>query len=120
MRVFSFAPEVGRHIDGFGSNFSISRLAHLDGLHIGCMWLPAGGLVGYHPAATYQLFTVVEGEGWVRGEDEERASIHSGEAALWSPGEGHAAGTDTGMTVIVVETDLLGENLDAIGPIASH
>ncbi len=67
MKAFSFGPEHGRHIQRYGSNFVLSRLAHTAGIHVGCMRLGPGGRVGYHPASTYQLFAVVAGEGWVRG-----------------------------------------------------
>ena len=63
MRMFSFGPEAGRHVDRHGSDFRLSRLAHPQGIHLGCMYLGPGGLVGYHPAATYQLLAVVEGDG---------------------------------------------------------
>jgi quercetin dioxygenase-like cupin family protein len=80
------------------------------------MYLGPGGLVGYHPAGTYQLFTVIEGDGWVRADGSERVPIGAGQAAFWQPGEGHEAGTDAGMTAIVVETDALGGDPAAIGP----
>ena len=53
MRTFSFGPEAGRHVDRYGSDFHLSRLAHAEGIHVACMYLGPGGLVGYHPAATY-------------------------------------------------------------------
>lgn len=117
MRTFGFGPEQGRHISHYGSDFVMSRLAHPDGIHVGCMRLGPGGVVGYHRAATYQLFAVVEGEGWVRGEDPERVPIRAGQAAFWEPGEGHEAGTDSGMVAIVVEGDILGGDPGAIGPV---
>jgi quercetin dioxygenase-like cupin family protein len=79
------------------------------------MYLGPGGLVGYHPTATYQLFAVIEGDGWVRGEGAERVPIRAGQAAFWQPGERHEAGTDVGMTAIVVETEALGGAPMAIG-----
>jgi quercetin dioxygenase-like cupin family protein len=116
MRTFGFGPELGRRIDRYGSDFVISRLAHPAGVHVGCMHLGPGGLIGYHPAATYQLFAVIAGEGWVRGEGPDRVPIGAGQAAFWEPGEHHEAGTDTGMTAIVVEGDVLGGDPEAIGP----
>ena len=117
MRIFGFGRDVGRHIDRFGSDFVIARLAHPEELHVACMYLAPGGLVGHHPAVTYQLFAVVRGDGWVQGEDGPRVPIRAGEAALWEPGEHHGAGTEGGMTVIVIEGDVLGSDLEAIGPI---
>jgi quercetin dioxygenase-like cupin family protein len=114
--MFSFGPEAGRHVDHYGSDFHLSRLAHAEGIHVGCLYLEPGGLVGYHPAATYQLFAVIAGNGWVRGEGAERAPIRAGQAAFWEPGERHEAATDVGMTAIVVETQALGGDPMAIGP----
>ena len=116
MRTFSFGPEVGRHLDRHGSNFRLSRLAHAECIHVGCLYLEPSGLVGYHPAATYQLFAVIAGDGWVRADGSERIPIRAGQAAFWEPGERHEAGTDVGMTAIVVETDALGGDPAAIGP----
>jgi quercetin dioxygenase-like cupin family protein len=116
MRTFSFGPEASRHVERHGSDFRLSRLVHTVGIHVACMYLGPGGLVGYHPAATYQLFAVIEGDGWVRGEGAERVPIRAGQAAFWEPGEHHEAGTDAGMTAIVIETDALGGGSTAIGP----
>ncbi len=117
VKVFSFGAEHGRHTQSYGSNFLMSRMAHTEGIYIGCMRLGQDGLVGYHLASTYQLFAVVEGEGWVRGAGLERVPIRAGQATLWEPGEGHQAETDTGMVAIVVESDTLGGNPEAIGPV---
>jgi quercetin dioxygenase-like cupin family protein len=114
--MFSFGPEAGRQVDRHGSAFRLSRLAHAEGIHVGCLYLGPGGLVGYHPAATYQLLAVIEGDGWLRGEGAARVPIRAGQAAFWEPGEDHEAGTDVGMTAMVVETDTLGGDPMAIGP----
>lgn len=65
--------------------------------------LAAGGVVGRHPAACRQLFAVVSGSGWVSGAEGERRPIHTGEAAVFEPGEEHDAGTDEGLTAVCVE-----------------
>jgi hypothetical protein len=52
----------------------------------------------------------------VRGEGAERVPIRAGQAAFWEPGERHEAGTEVGMTAIVVETEALGGEPMAIGP----
>jgi hypothetical protein len=82
MRTFSFGPEAGRHVDRYGSDYRLSRLAHAEGIHVACMYLGPGELVRYHPAATYQLFAVIAGDGWVRGEGAERVPIRAGQAAF--------------------------------------
>jgi quercetin dioxygenase-like cupin family protein len=86
----------------------MSPLVQADGIHVGYMHFEAGGRVGYHPASTHQLFAVVAGEGWVRAGEANRVALRAGQAAFWEPGEYHEAGTDTGMTVIVVEGNALG------------
>ena len=44
------------------------------------------------------------GEGWVSAEDGSRHRIGSGEAVLLAPGEQHESGSDTGMTVVIVQS----------------
>ena len=110
MKLFRFDPEVGRDIDRYqSSGFVISKVAHLsDEAVINCAYLDANGSIGYHQAAVSQLFLVVRGEGWVRGEWPERISIKAGEAAYWDKDEWHESGTEIGMTVIIIE----GVNID--------
>lgn len=74
-------------------------------MYIAVAYLPPGGRIGEHPAATRQLFAVVVGEGWVSGSDGEQRVIGTGHAAFWETGERHAAGTDTGITSLIVEGD---------------
>lgn len=110
MRIFRFDPEVGRRIDQFGSvNVILSRIVRLTaGARVACMHLGSQGVVGYHQAAAPQLFLVVQGEGWVRGEAPERVPVRPGLAAFWEKGEWHETTTETGLTAIVIE----GESLD--------
>lgn len=110
MKMFRFDPEVGKSIDQYGSSgFIISKVVHLPAeAIINCAHLASEGVIGSHQAATSQLFLVVQGEGWVRGESPERYSIQVGQAAFWEKGEWHESGTETGMTVIIIE----GENID--------
>jgi mannose-6-phosphate isomerase-like protein (cupin superfamily) len=116
LNTFDFGPEVAHHIDRYGSDFRMSRLVHSDNLHVGCMRLGPGGLVGYHRAVAAQLFAIVEGEGWVRGEGSDHIPIKAGQAVMWESGEQHEAGTDTGMIAIVVEGALLSGGTVDIGP----
>jgi hypothetical protein len=118
-RTFRFDAGLGRHISRFGSDFVMSRLFHSEELHIGCMRLGPGGLIGMHPASTPQLLAVVEGEGWFRGEDGPRNPISAGGAVFWEVGEMHETGTDTGLVAIVVETRRLhdGEQLGPVAPL---
>jgi len=110
MKLFRFDLEVGRKIDQYkSSGFVISRIVHLpDKAGIHCAYLEPNGVIGYHQATVPQLFLVVQGEGWVRGESPERVSIQAGQAAYWDQDAWHESGTGTGMTVIIIE----GVNVD--------
>lgn len=68
-----------------------------------------------HLAATPQLLAVVEGEGWIRGEEGPKIPISAGGAVFWSEGEMHETGTDTGLVAIVVETKALVDG-ESLGP----
>jgi hypothetical protein len=105
MKIFRFDPEVGRNIDRYNSSgFIISRVAQLfDEAVINCAYLDAKGVIGYHQTTVSQLFLVVHGEGWVRGELPHRTSIKAGQAAYWDKEEWHESGTETGMTVVIIE-----------------
>ena len=115
-RTFRFDAELGRHITRFDSDFTMSRLFHSAELHVGCMRLEPGGLIGMHPAATPQLLAVVQGEGWIRSEDGTTTPISAGGAVFWSQGEMHETGTDTGLVAIVVETGALVDG-ESLGPL---
>jgi quercetin dioxygenase-like cupin family protein len=110
MKIFRFDPEVGRRIDQFGSVHAVlSRIVRLTaGAQVSCMCLSPDGVVGYHQAAMPQLFLVVQGEGWVRGEAPERVPVRPGLAAFWDRGEWHETATTTGLTAIVIESEALG------------
>ena len=111
MRILPFDPQVvGRAIDRFESaNVLLSPIARFTGPgQIGCFYLGPQGVVGYHQAAIPQLFLVVQGEGWVRGEAPDGAvPISAGQAAFWEAGEWHESRSDTGMLAIVIESEAL-------------
>ena len=109
MRLFRFDASAGHPIASFGSvGLVMSPIQRGEGqFQIGCMHLEAGGLVGLHQAVGPQLFLVVRGEGWVRGERPERHPLAAGQAAFWVDGEWHESGTATGMDVIVLEAETL-------------
>lgn len=104
MELYSFGSEAGHHVEKFGSDFILSPLMNpTDTSRTVCMHLPPGGMVGEHEAMSLQLFCVVSGEGWVSGGDGNRRPIKAQEAASWARGERHSAGTETGLTAIVLE-----------------
>ncbi|PKG23468.1 cupin domain-containing protein [Niallia nealsonii] len=72
--------------------------------NIGFMHIEPNGKVGYHQAPVAQLYIVVEGEGWIEGEDKKRIMLKSGEGVFWEEGEGHASGSDGGMTALVIQS----------------
>ena len=106
-RTFRFDADLGRHVSSFGSDFVISRLFHSSELHVGCVRLGPGGLIGMHPASTPQLLAIVEGEGWIRGPAVENTPVSAGTAVFWSEGEMHETGTDSGLVALVIETKAL-------------
>lgn len=111
MKMFRFDQQVANPIEAFDStHVAISRIVRTQGdVAIGCIHLGTKSVLGYHPAVVNQLFLVVDGEGWVRGEgDAERVPIRAGQAAFWVAGEGHESGSEEGMVVMVIE----GEGLD--------
>ena len=105
MRRVQFDASVGRAIAQFQSqHVTITGIQRTPGsAQIGCMWIGAGGVVGYHEADTAQLFLVVSGDGWATGADRVGHALSAGQGVFWEAGEWHESGSDTGMTVIVVE-----------------
>ncbi|MET3290056.1 UNVERIFIED_CONTAM: quercetin dioxygenase-like cupin family protein [Brevibacillus sp. OAP136] len=105
MQLFRFDPAVMRTIEMYGSKqVGISPIIRVEGrAQIGCLHFAENSLVGFHPAVGKQLFLVVQGEGWVRAGGTEVIRLRAGEAAFWEDGEGHESGSDSGMTVIVIE-----------------
>ena len=106
MEMYSFGRDDGHSVDRYGSDFVLAPLTDPNGrARAACAHLRAGDSVGEHEAATGQLFCVVSGSGWVSGHDRQRVAITTNQAVFWSQGETHAAGTDVGMTAIILEGD---------------
>ena len=107
MKIFCFDAGVGKEITHFGSaNVIQSPVAALAGqAKLSCMYLQPKGVIGYHQAAAPQLFLVVDGTGWVRGEAAEDQPIEAGQAAYWERGEWHETRTETGLTALAIEID---------------
>jgi quercetin dioxygenase-like cupin family protein len=105
MKIFRFDSGIGKKVDLYNSSgFTISRVAHLfDEAVVNCAYLDANGVIGHHQATIPQLFLVVQGQGWVRGESLERILIETGQAAYWEKGEWHESGTETGLTAVIIE-----------------
>ncbi|MFO7170383.1 MAG: cupin domain-containing protein [Chloroflexota bacterium] len=71
--------------------------------HVYCVRFEPGGSIGEHPAGFGQLFLVVEGAGWVSGQDGRRVEVRAGQGAFFERGELHAKGSEAGMTAIMVQ-----------------
>jgi quercetin dioxygenase-like cupin family protein len=106
MKIYRFDRDTGRQVDRYNSSgVTLSRMIHqFEEVVIHCAYLEPHGRIGYHQATVPQLFLVIQGDGWVRGEAPERTSIQAGQAAYWEEGEGHESGTETGMTAIIIES----------------
>lgn len=109
MRVIEFSPGHSQPISLFES-VSASSVPLGDGsgrAHVYCLYFGAGGRIGEHRAGFGQLFLVVEGAGWAAGGDGRRVPLRAGQGAYFEAGELHSKGSETGMTVIMVQTDAL-------------
>jgi hypothetical protein len=81
-----------------------TRIAAGDGqIHLTCLTVEPGGVIGTHPATEAQLFLVITGEGWTAGPDSHRVPITAGWGVRWDAGGGHTSGTDAGLTALAVE-----------------
>ncbi|WP_366296239.1 cupin domain-containing protein [Paenibacillus sp. AN1007] len=108
MEFYRFDQEVGMQITKFDSNFVMSRLIQTSkDAHIGCMHLPANGVVGYHQAVSPQLMIIMSGEGQVRSGNGNEVRVKAGEAVFWAKEEWHETKTAAGLTAIVIESDEL-------------
>ena len=108
MKLYSFNKEAGRDISAFHSNFIMSRIVQMEqAATIGCIYLPAGGIVGYHQAASSQLLLIVAGQGWVRAKESAYVHVQAGDAVFWQQEEWHETKTDSGLTAILIESDNL-------------
>ncbi len=108
MKIYDFGPDRGVRIEKFDSEFIFSKIVRFNAeTKVSCFYLNPNGIVGYHQAVTPQLFLVVQGNGWVRGDISGRIPIVQYQAAFWEENEWHEAGTETGITAIVVEGETL-------------
>jgi mannose-6-phosphate isomerase-like protein (cupin superfamily) len=72
-------------------------------VHLTCLTVQPGGVIGTHPATGAQLFLVMAGEGWAAGPDDERVPITAGWGVRSDAGENHSSGTETGLTALAIE-----------------
>lgn len=106
MEFYRFDKETGRRISKYDSDFLMSRIIQTaNGAHIGCMYLEADGIIGYHEAVSPQILLIIAGEGEVRGEDNEYFKVKAGDAVFWQKDEWHETKTTNGLTGIVIESE---------------
>lgn len=109
MELYRFDVETAREITAHDSaHVKIAPLVRTGApCQIAAFYLEPNGVLGYQPAIVPQLFCVVQGAGYVRGEDESFQPIQAGQAAFWRKDEKHETQTGTGLFAIVIEGDEL-------------
>lgn len=108
MKFYQLSKENGKNIKQFKSNFIMSRIINTEtAASIGCMYLEENGVIGFHQAVVPQLLLILEGEGYVRNEQEQYFQVQPGDAVFWEEGEWHETKTDKGLTGIVIESEQL-------------
>jgi quercetin dioxygenase-like cupin family protein len=109
MEFLKFGKEIAQEIGNYNSVSAFySKLMKTETpTNIGFINIEQGGVVGYHKAPVPQLFLVVEGEGWVEGEDKKRITIKRGQGVYWNKGEGHISGSEKGLTALVLQSEEL-------------
>ncbi len=109
MKIYKFSKEHSKKVEKYQSHLAtyVKMARTNEAATIGYMYIEGEGTIGHHQAPISQLFIVVEGEGWVTGENQKRISIKRGEAVLWEKGEWHTSGSETGMTAIVIQSEEL-------------
>jgi len=105
MRLLPATGAVWEVIERYASRGATTmRLADGSGeAHVHLLRIGAGGLIDRHEAGFGQLWIVVEGGGWIAGEDGQRQEVRPGDVAFFERGEHHAKGSDSGMTVVMVQ-----------------
>lgn len=107
MKIYNFGPNHGEKIERFNSDFIFSKITRSTAeVKVSCFHLAENGVVGFHEAVTMQLFLVLKGMGWARGNFPNRIPIVEFQAVFWDTNEWHELGTDTGLTAIIIEGDL--------------
>ncbi len=109
MKIVEVGPAEQQRISAYGAKDAFSLLAASGSgrAHVHTLRFEPGGMIGRHPAGPAQLFIVVEGVGWVEGGDGVRTPIEAGQAAFIAAGEPHAKGSETGMSVVMVQVETL-------------
>ena len=94
MKFFGFGKDVSRPMERYESiSISYSRITQITTpSSIVFIYIEPGGIIGNHETPTPQLFLVVQGEGWVRGQSESCIPVKIGEGIFLDRGEWHESG----------------------------
>jgi quercetin dioxygenase-like cupin family protein len=112
MKLYKYTKEFGKQITQFDSNFTMTQIVRMDNYtHIGCMHLEENGHVGNHQAVTPQLLLIINGEGFVKGNENMFKKVCAGDAVFWDKGEWHETISDNGLTAFVIESENLSSSL---------
>ncbi len=105
MRIYRFDHTTAKNIKVDGCRkVALTRIVdEIPNAFIGVLYIEPDGILVYHQAVNDQLYLVVQGSGWVSGQERERKRIEAGQAAFWRDGEYHESGSEEGMTVVIVE-----------------
>lgn len=94
-----------REITEYNSRNAIcSEIVRTETFAVAIMRFGRDALLGNHPAGWNQRFTVVEGEGWVRGGGSDVRQVKTGDSVYWASGEMHESGSDEGMVVVIIQS----------------
>jgi len=109
VRLFDFHHDDGRSLTDWSSTgVRAVGLVRTDvAADVSLLRFDPKAVLGRHPTGCPQIFAVIDGAGWVSGEDGKRNPVATGRAAFWSKGESHESGSETGMTVIIVQAERL-------------
>lgn len=105
MKIINFSEQQAKPIELFESVRACSaRLGDGDGeAHVYCVRFGPAGKIGQHTTGFGQLFLVIEGSGWVSGQDGKRVELSAGQGAYFPRGETHSKGSEVGMTAIMIQ-----------------
>lgn len=108
MLIYFFNPDQTREIKDFDSSGAfIYPIVELNvGTVIHQIQFGPHSTIGEHQAVGSQIFFIIEGHGWVRGDEPEPVYVSRGDMVYWEAGEWHESGTDDGMIVIVIESQI--------------
>jgi len=109
MQLFQFTQDLANQIHPYQSmNSFYQKIMKTEvPANIGFIYIEPDGVVGMHEAPVPQLFIVIQGEGWVCGEDGKRVEMKTGDGVLWQQGEPHESGSTTGLTALVIQAEQL-------------